>query len=212
MSSAFFQGAWVALARYLVQIDALATPTDARAFLAPYAAALTPPPEFAFGAIPDPLVQWQNYTANLPPPTQPEIGREVRSWVTRVRDSKLYTDANADAADWYTRTQRAIALADDALPSVTDAASLKLAQVLVLLQNAPFLVVLRTFVAPPPQPQYQPDDIPVYPAVPGDPAPPPIVPPPVPLDYSDRVGVLPLAQRWALVQQRLQQLIALAGG
>lgn len=79
MSSAFLQAAWVALARYLVNIDSLATPADARAFLAPYAAALTPSAGFQFGAIPDPLAAWDAFTTDLPAPLRPEVGRELRS-------------------------------------------------------------------------------------------------------------------------------------
>ena len=211
-AAAFVQATWVTLARYLVDIDTLATPAAARAFLAPFAAALVPPPEFAFGASPDPLVAWTTFTTNLPAPARPEIGREVRSWLIRVRDSRLYVDTNPDAAAWYTRATRAVALADDALPAVTDAASLQLAEVLVLLQNSQFLPILRTFVAPPPPPNFFPPPEYVYSGVPEDPPPAPTYPDPVVVDRADEAGVLPLGERWTLIQKRLQDLIALSGG
>lgn len=209
MSSPFFQAAWVKLARYLVAIDSLATPADARAFLAPHAAAIAPlaPPQFAFGASPDPLVAWDDFTANLPAPVRPEIALELRSWLIRVRDSRAYDDTDPDAAAWYARATRAVALADDALPSVTDAASLALAQIVVLLQNALFLVVLRTFVPPPPQALFQPPPTYAYSENPLDPPPDPVYPDPVPLDRGEEYGVLPLGERWTLLAQRLQDLI-----
>jgi hypothetical protein len=87
-----------------------------------------------YGANPPPLDAWDAFTTNLPAPVQPEVSREVRSWLILVRDSRVYVDVNDDAMDWYTRAQRVIALADDALPDITDAASLKLAQLCVSIQ------------------------------------------------------------------------------
>lgn len=205
----FLAVAWRAIGSYIVHIDTLATPAEARAHLAPLAAVLVPlaPPQWAYGATPDPLVALTAFQAGLPPPMKPEIARELRSWALSIKDSPLYHDANADAAAWYTRTQRLIALADDAMPEVTDAATLALAQVLSIFVGSYLVAAARTFGVPPAQPMYQPPPIIVWPEDPDDPMPPPIVPDPIPIDRSGEAGVLSLGERWTLLAQRVQEMV-----
>lgn len=205
----FLAVAWRAIGSYIVHVDTLSTPTEARAHIAPLAAVLVAvaPPQWAYGATPDPLAALVAFQAGLPPPMKPEIVRELRSWALRVPGSPLYHDANPEAAEWYVRTQRIVALADDPLPEITSAATLALAQALAIFRDSYLVVAARTFALPPPQAMYQAPPIIVYPDNPEDPMPPPIVFDPVPIDRSDEAGVLPLAQMWALLAQRIQEMM-----
>lgn len=205
----FLAVAWRAIGSYIVNVDTLATPADARAHMTPLVAPLVAlaPPQWAYGATPDPLVALTAFVQGLPPPMKPEIVRELRSWALRVPGSPLYHDNNAEAGAWYTRTQRIVALADDPLPSVTSAATLALAQVLAIFKDSYLVGAARTFGAPPPQAMYQPPPILVYPDDPEDPMPPPIVPDPVPIDRSTEAGALSLAQMWTLLARRVQEMV-----
>ena len=205
----FLAVAWRAIGSYIVNVDTLATPADARAHIAPLAAVLVAvaPPQWAYGATPDPLVALTAFVQGLPPPMKPEIVRELRSWALGVRLDRQYHDANPDADAWYARTQRIVALADDAVPAVTNATTLALAQVLAIFQDSYLVAAARTFAAPPPQPTYQPPPIIVYPEDPEDPMPPPIVPDPIPLDTAPEAGELSLAVRWTLLAQRVQEMV-----
>lgn len=205
----FLAVAWRAIGSFIVNVDTLATPADARAHIAPLAAVLVAvaPPQWAYGASPDPLVALTAFVQGLPPPMKPEIVRELGSWALRVPGSPLYHEDNAEAEAWYTRTQRIVALADDTVPAVTDAATLALAQVLAIFQDSYLVAASRTFPAPPAQAMYQPPPTIVYPEDPEDPMPPPIVPDPVPIDRSSEAGVLSLAQMWTLLAQRVQEMM-----